>query len=239
MASYHISCPRCSHTHDVPEHHIKDKESRLLKCAQCDHIWRHFKNPLAEFEQKLYIPQSPPPILEPDVRVVGAFKNRDNYKRAVHHYHMDWWLLVIGAIVTVFVLIKEVGTLPNLSWFFVQIQNIYLYITKNVFSSNDTAMKENITLNILTSHLSLQGNQSILKIKGEVINHSKSPQAIPPIAVKLMDKCEAGNGELCLRHAWKHHIDDGPMKPGERRIFETTGNSMQEVLPTTVLLNFE
>jgi len=41
MTSFKIICPYCRHDHDVPAQYFKG-ESRLLKCAQCEHVWRHY-----------------------------------------------------------------------------------------------------------------------------------------------------------------------------------------------------
>lgn len=44
MAHLSITCPNCGHIHDVAEEHFAHTESRLLKCAECDYVWRYYKD---------------------------------------------------------------------------------------------------------------------------------------------------------------------------------------------------
>lgn len=237
MTPHMIPCPNCGHLHEVPGHHFENKDSRLLRCANCDHIWRHFKNPLPEYEQRLRTPP-PPTIMDNTVHLISGFKKKDNYKRAVHHYHMDWWILAIASIIALLILFREVGGLPNINWFWVETQSFFGRLTNKLLPP-DMAFRDNLTLNVLTSNLTLKDKASILTVKGEVVNHSEHSKTLPPITIKLMDKCADGNGELCLRHTWDYKMEGLPLNPGERRIFEASGPALKDTLPSTVMLSFQ
>jgi hypothetical protein len=172
------------------------------------------------------------------VHIISSLGNKANYKRAVHHYHMDWWILVIASIIALLILFREVGGLPNFNWFGVQTQSFFRNLMNKILPP-DRTFRDNVTLNVLTSNLTLKDKESTLTVKGEVVNHSKDAQNLPPITIKLMDKCTDGNGELCVRHAWDHTMEGLPLKPGERRIFEASGPALKDTLPSTVLMSFE
>lgn len=236
MAFYQISCPNCHHIHAVPEHYLKDRGSRLLKCAKCAHVWRYVKHATPDLNQGFQDSSldSPPTMGGSHIKNTLPLKIKNNNKRS---YYREWWLLIIAALIALVLLIRETGSIPYLDWSYTDAQKLYYYVRNLIIPPAKT--QEQVTLTVLTSNLTLQENHSILKVKGEIVNHSQEDKYIPPIIVKLMDKCPDGNGELCLRHSWSYQLDNLPLKPGERRIFETSGPPMKDSLPTIVLVSLE
>ena len=174
------------------------------------------------FSQPQNFPE-PPPLRTPQ------------YKRAVHRYNLDWWLLIIGAIIAVSVIVNEVGSIPSLNWFYVQAYNAVSRIRHAIFP-DDYAFKKDVSLQVLTSKLSGEGNEAVLHVKCEVVNNSETQKFLPEVSVSLMDK--GSDGDLVLRTVWEHKIPDMPINPGERRIFETSGPCLKDTLPETVKVAF-
>lgn len=275
MSVFRIACPQCHHEHDVPTHHFT-KESRLLKCAQCEHVWRHYLTPAPVEEQtkretppvvkdqppqqmprkkiKTLSPQpsqsySPPqnerniesfPPLPPSLPPV----EKRRYRETVHHYHLDWWLLLIACIIAGIVIVREIGSVPNLSWLYNQTHTLISSVLRSLHFSKEEIKKvdphsSELSLNILTSHLSLNPEgEPVITIKGEIINNTQEMQDSPGILIRLMDKEDNGS-ELIERHSWSYTLDKGPLKPGEHTVFETTGPCKKNTQPEAIQLDFE
>ncbi len=257
MSILKISCPMCQHSHDVPLIYLRG-ESRLLKCAQCEHVWRYLKPLEAVPENQAVIQEVPlsrqgimPPPLPSSIEDEGEQQEfqssprleREGYKKTVQHYHLDWWLLLIACIIAGFVIFREIGSVPNIPWFYNQAHSFFLKVLHSVHlpSSGEKAPIESsakLTLNVLTSHLHMENDEPVITVKGEVINNTKESMDLPVVSVRIMDKCEEEGG-LCERHAWTHVIEGGALKPGEQRVFESKGPCKRNEQPESIHLEFE
>lgn len=223
----------------MPETYL-EKESQLLKCAQCENIWRYHSPRFTNKELPLPLPQpspSPEVFLSPSpFSSVRPLHHPENIRRTASRYYLDWFFLSAGIIIGGIILLRETETIPHLSWFSGQMGHLYNSIQHGILP-NSAAYEDNISLNVLTSELSLVNNKPIFKIKGEITNHSKNVCKTPPISVKLMDK--GSENELELRQTWRYKPEKSQLNPGEKLIFETFGPAVKDSLPIKVLLTFD
>lgn len=237
MSSLTLFCPHCHHGHDIPEHYLAEQPSRLLKCANCGHVWRHSMQDIPEYEKRLrdLLPQENP-IASHTSPNFSLSSQKQIYKKAVHHYHLDWWLLVISCIIAGLVLFVEVGTIPNFDWFYTQ-SNTFVRSLFQKISPTDTALRNDVSLHVLTSTLEGSKESPILVVKGEIHNPSANTYTLPVINVHLMDTKE--DGSLETRCTWEHTVDPLKIEPGEKRAFETRGDAKSHQLPASILLQFK
>ncbi len=241
MTFYSVTCPQCQKNHQVPEDYLKDKDARLVKCAQCQHVWRYLKKSGFFNTSRLRFPFSTPPLSATyDYR--GKIQHHSLYSYKWRRFFIKWGSLSILLVASFFLFKKDILSIPPE---FSQKAYAFLDKTKNQayhfirsFLTQSEPAKEGITLNVLTSHLSIINGEPTLRIKGEVINHSHQDIDLPVITIKLMDTNDKGNGELDVRHSWLYKLENMPLRAGEHRFFETTGNCLQNKLPSTVTLHF-
>lgn len=241
----------------MAEEHFAHAESRLLKCAKCDYVWRHYKSGQvqssvdelddSEDSNASYAPQQDPerhnPLPPYSQSQFQAFQEPPpersaKYKNAVHRYNLDWWLLIVGAIIAVLVLIHEVGGIPSLQWFYIQAHNAAEHVKNSFFPTKDYVFNQNdVSLQVLTSSVIEKDGVPTLNIKCEVVNKGKQDQHLPPFHVALLDQNETG--DVVFRTGWRHSVEDDIVKSGERKIFETSGPCLKSALPFTVKVSFQ
>ena len=237
MSSLTLSCPQCHHGHDIPEHYFAEQPSRLLKCAGCGHVWRYSTTEMPEYERRLrdLLPQETAMDPHPS-QSMSLNSQKQIYKKAVHHYHLDWWLLVIACITAGLVLFVEVGTIPNFDWLYTQSSTFVRSLFQKI-SPYDTALRNDVSLHVLASTLEGSKESPILIVKGEIHNTSTHTYVLPIINVHLMDTKEDGN--LATRCTWAYQSNALTIEPGEKRPFETQGDAKSLHLPSSILLQFK
>lgn len=267
MAHLSITCPNCGHIHDVAGEHFAHTESRLLKCAKCDYVWRYYKDghpqasvdeldesdsgddKVKEAEEPSHHhvpPQSHQHVPQAQHHMAPNFQafqdvpmtRKERYKHAVHRYNLDWWMLVISVFVVLFVVVSETGSIPSLQWFYVETHNKLRRLKNLVFPQKDFSFNKNeVSLQVLTSSVVELHGEPRLNVKCEVVNQGKHDQSLPPVKVSLLDQNDTG--ELIYRTSWNYRVEDTVVRPGERKIFETSGPCLTKALPFTVKVVFQ
>ena len=235
MTALPIDCPECGHQHELPEGSFEGQDSALFQCAACQHVWRYYTRPLADYEKQLFevSPAHKPPAQT--INIMRGLTNKSAYQKAIHNYYMDWWILTVAVVIVIIALYREVGQIPNLGWFYTQIEDRVSRVL-DTFSSSEMNYDDIISTTVLTSNLDRKEGVSTLTIKAQLSNTSNRTLTVPPIKVEIFDRNETG--VWGLRTSWTEALTDVSIEAGASRVIEVAGPTPKHALPGSVALTF-
>lgn len=218
-----VSCPGCHKRYDISAQVKEQKESYKLKCMHCGKQWRISQTP------KKVKQSSPSLFLEPR-KIPPLPKVYSHWHDFIKRYSLDWILILGASTLAVLVMAYEGQELPK--W-------LRLPFASQVSVNIPSELKiENVEFTILE-----QKNTFKFVVKGEIVNHSSEEILCPDLNVtasgeyRSLDKASAEGKEAGpqsppepRRLEWVHQMLEQPLRPGERRPFESISPEQMEGL---------
>jgi hypothetical protein len=224
-----------------------------LKCASCGVIWRHINSehaatsekenktkPIATPPPAYDAPPLPPPhMARPPFSTPPYFRQEHVIKPKKRSFikFLFLMLLVIGGII----FYNKLDHFPSLSNALNEWQKQWIMTYSSVknsvypFKKTETAL----SLHVLTSNLSLQGSDALIKVKVQISNNTETQQSLVPLKFKLIDKDPNDETEFIERETWEFPLEPKILKPGEEIIVESSTVSSKKDPPYTVIVSLK
>lgn len=221
-----LTCPSCQKRYMIESREIGSK-GRLVRCVACRHTWHQ------DLDEDM--------VALADL-TADFFAEKENVVVAKRHPTM-WILMVLGFILL-------------LGSFFVARNTIVAHwpSTGKIFSKigfSITNPTESLQIENITPVQITQGINSLIVLKGELVNTSSLIRTIPTLHIVVKGECKrapvtsqlkmhlkqtlakmlkssvTGDG-LCTLEEWDYTLSESRLFPSERLSFETTPHPMVE-----------